>query len=198
MAKTGRPREFDRNNALKEAMYLFWNYGYESTSLSQLKEKMGNISSPSFYAAFGSKENLFKEASQYYIDTYATVTEPLWDESLSTREAIKRTLLQSLNMQYDKNHPLGCMVALNTVMATLAENQHVTEILKKSRFKTHQGFVASIQRGIDSGELKNVQNSVGLATIFDSFLIGISSLARDNVDKKDIEFGIDRLLLILG
>ena len=198
MARTGRPRTFDRNEALKQALYLFWNYGYESTSLSQLKEKMGNISSPSFYAAFGSKENLFKEASQYYIDTYATVTEPLWDESLSTKEAIKKTLLQSLNMQYDKNHPLGCMVALNTVMATLAENQHVTEILKNSRFKTHQGFIASIQRGIDSGELKNVQDSAGLATIFDSFLIGISSLARDNVDKKDIEHGIDRLLLILS
>lgn len=198
MAKIGRPREFDRKTALKEAMFLFWNYGYEATSLNQLKDKMGNISSPSFYAAFGSKENLFKEASQYYIETYATVTESLWDETLSTKEAIKKTLVQSLNMQYDKNHPLGCMVALNTVMAKLAENQHVTEILKQSRDKTHQGFIHCIQRGMKSGELQSDMDSIGLATIFDSFLIGISSLARENVDKKDLERGISKLLTMLN
>lgn len=198
MAKVGRPREFDRNKALKEAMFLFWNYGYESTSLSQLKEKMGNISSPSFYTAFKSKENLFIEASQYYVDTYFKVTEPLWNESLSTKEAIEKTLIQSLNMQYDKDHPLGCMVSLNTVMVRLEENQHVIEILKKSRFKTYQGFVHCIQRGINSGELISSIDSIGLATIFDSFLIGMSSLARDDIDKKVVEDAISQLLTVLN
>ena len=197
MAKTGRPREFDRNEALKQAMYLFWNYGYESTSLSQLKVAMGNISSPSFYAAFGSKENLFQEVSQYYIDHFATVTEALWDNQLSAKEAIALTLKQSLEMQYDSSHPLGCMVALSTVMASSTENLHVTEILHKSRHKTRQGFIQTLQRGIESGELSKDTDSVGLATIFDSFLIGISSLARDHVKKSDIEYAISKLLKLL-
>lgn len=197
MAKTGRPREFDRTEALKQAMYLFWIYGYESTSLSQLKAAMGNISSPSFYAAFGSKENLFQEVSQYYIDTYATVTEALGDKALSAKEAIALTLQQSLDMQYDPSHPLGCMVALSTVLAPSAENQHVTEILQQSRHKTRQGFIQTIQRGIESGEISKDMDSIGLATIFDSFLIGISSLARDHVKKTDIKYAISKLLKLL-
>lgn len=198
MANIGRPRKFDRNKALEEAMFLFWKYGYEATSLSQLKVKMGNISSPSFYAAFESKEKLFKEACQYYVDKYFIVAEPLWNEGLSTKVAIRKVLVQSLNMQYDKGHPLGCMVSLNTVMIRLDENQHITEILKNSRFKIHQGFIFCIQRGVDSGELISPIDSSGLATIFDSCLIGISSLAREGVEKKEIESGINQLLTLLN
>ena len=198
MAKIGRPREFNRNEALKQAMYLFWNYGYESTSLSQLKEKMGGISSPSFYAAFGSKESLFKEASQYYINNYATVTDPLWDQKISSKDAIEKTLRQSLEMQYDSSHPLGCMVVLTTMMAPSLENQHITKILKDSSQRTHQGFIQTIQRGINLGEFSSDIDSIGLATLFESFLIGISSLARNGAKKSDLEYGITKLLKLLA
>ena len=57
MAQMGRPRTFDRQQAVEQAMHLFWEQGYETTSLSQLKAHIGGgISAPSFYAAFGSKE----------------------------------------------------------------------------------------------------------------------------------------------
>lgn len=197
MAKTGRPRSFDRNEALKQALYLFWSYGYESTSLSQLKAGMGNISSPSFYAAFGSKENLFKEVSQYYIDHYAMVIDPLWDDSLSSKDAIEMTLKQSLDMQYDVDHPLGCMVVLTTMMAPSLEHQHVTEILKDSAQRTHQGFIRTLQRGMESGELSSEINITGLAALLESFLIGITSLARNGVEKSDSEYGIKQLLKLL-
>ncbi|WP_312464268.1 TetR/AcrR family transcriptional regulator, partial [Pantoea endophytica] len=63
MMRTGRPRQFDRDEAVIKAMHLFWENGYESTSLAQLKASIGKgITAPSFYAAFGSKEALFAEA----------------------------------------------------------------------------------------------------------------------------------------
>ena len=54
----GRPRSFDRDAALEIAMRLFWQHGYEATSLAQLTAAIG-ISAPSLYAAFGDKEAIF-------------------------------------------------------------------------------------------------------------------------------------------
>ncbi len=58
MPRTGRPREFDRDQALVAATDLFWRHGFEGASLAQLREAMGHISSASFHAAFKSKEAL--------------------------------------------------------------------------------------------------------------------------------------------
>ena len=65
MAARGRPLTFDRNQALRKAVELFWERGYEGTSLKDLSEAMG-IASASIYAAFGSKEELFREAMHLY------------------------------------------------------------------------------------------------------------------------------------
>ncbi|MGV0800422.1 helix-turn-helix domain-containing protein, partial [Mycolicibacterium elephantis] len=59
MASRGRPRTFDRTEALEHAMEVFWQHGYEGASMSDLTASMG-INSPSLYAAFGSKEQLFR------------------------------------------------------------------------------------------------------------------------------------------
>ena len=66
----GRKREFDKQNALNAAMKVFWNKGYLGASLTDLTEGMG-INKPSMYSAFGNKEKLFLEATQYYIDHHA-------------------------------------------------------------------------------------------------------------------------------
>ena len=86
MAQMGRPRNFDREQAVEQALHLFWQHGYDATSLAQLKAGLGGgISAPSFYAAFGSKEALFEECVQRYLSTYAQVTDCLWDETLPPR-----------------------------------------------------------------------------------------------------------------
>jgi AcrR family transcriptional regulator len=75
MANIGRPREFDRGAALKAAMVLFWRKGFAATSMNDLCEAMG-VRSPSLYAAFGSKEALYLEAIQHYVEMFGP---PVWD-----------------------------------------------------------------------------------------------------------------------
>lgn len=122
MARTGRPREFDRDKAIDAATALFWAQGYEPTSLAQLKSCMGNISPASFYAAFGSKEALFREVVQRYLETYGQVMAPLWDESLSPRDAIERTLRGSARMQATRTHRPGVWLFVAPVTAHLKTN----------------------------------------------------------------------------
>lgn len=78
MAQMGRPRTFDRDVAINQALHLFWEHGYDATSLSQLKANIGGgITAPSFYAAFGSKQALFNEVMERYLNTHGRVTDSL-------------------------------------------------------------------------------------------------------------------------
>ncbi len=182
MAVMGRPRTFDRDKAVEEAMNIFWQNGYESTSLTQLKAGIGNgISAPSFYAAFGSKEALFQECMQLYLSTYAQVTESLWDANLPPREAIETALRSSAKMQCERGHPKGCMVGLGVMSAPSEEHADVTAPLTRSRARTRAGIISCVQRGIDSGELRADTDARALATVFDAFLLGLSTLARDGI-----------------
>ena len=61
----GRPREFDRDEALAKARDAFWKRGYEGVSMSDLVAIL-DLASSRIYAAFGSKEDLFREAVALY------------------------------------------------------------------------------------------------------------------------------------
>lgn len=196
MAQMGRPRTFDRDHAVEQALHLFWQYGYDATSLAQLKAELGGgISAPSFYAAFGSKEALFAECVQRYLATFAQVTECLWDENLPPRQAIETALRQSARMQCEDGHPKGCMVALGVLSAPSPENARVTDALTQSRTRTRAGILACVERGVSAGQLPATLHVPAMATVFDSFLQGISILARDGMQHEVIDAAITQILL---
>ncbi len=197
MAAMGRPRTFDRDKAVEQALHIFWQNGYESTSLAQLKAGIGNgISAPSFYAAFGSKQALFQECAQRYLSTYAQAVEPLWDTQLAPRDAIEAMLRSSARMQCDRGHPKGCMVALGVMSAPSEEHATVTAPLARSRMRTFAGITACVQRGVDSGELRADTHVRALAIVFDAFLLGLSTLARDGVRLNAMDTAITQLMSV--
>ncbi|MFD4838433.1 TetR/AcrR family transcriptional regulator [Achromobacter sp. NPDC058515] len=197
MAQMGRPRAFDREQAVDQALNLFWEQGYESTSLAQLKAGIGGgISAPSFYAAFGSKEALYAEAVQRYLDTYARVNDSLWDDEIAPRKAIELALRRSAKMQCEWGHPKGCMVALGVMSAPTPEHAAVAKPLADSRQRTRAGFLRCVERGIASGELSADADARSLATVFDSFLVGVSTLARDGVRYPNFDAAITQVLKV--
>lgn len=193
MARTGRPREFDRDQALDAALTLFWEQGYEPTSLNQLKAHMGDISPASFYAAFGSKEALFREVVQRYLETYGQVMAPLWDQTLSPRDAIERTLRGSARMQTSRTHPAGCMVVLGACNCS-PENQPVQTLLETERARSRNGFAACVKRAIANGELAASPATETLPTLFATFLHGLSCEARDGNRAKQLDAAITTLM----
>lgn len=193
MAQMGRPRQFDRDTALTSAMHLFWENGYEATSLSQLKAGLG-ISAPSFYAAFGSKEALFQEAVTLYLQRHGTVTESLWDEQISPRAAIELALRSSAHMQSETGHPSGCMVALGVMSAGKPDTASVTAALTASRARTRAGMLACVRRGIAQQELDSKTDPIALAQVFESFLLGLSTLARDGASQASLDAAVTQVL----
>ncbi|ONN70123.1 MULTISPECIES: TetR/AcrR family transcriptional regulator [Pseudomonas] len=191
MAQVGRPRSFDRTQAIDDAMLLFWRYGYEATSLSRLKAAIGGgITAPSFYAAFGSKEALFKEVVARYMETHGRVNDPLFDETLAPREAIASALSRSARMQCDEHLPKGCLVALGTLGSYADEDSSIPLPLREARARIRAGLLACVRRGIDRGDLAAGTEAPVLATLFEGLLLGISPMARDGVALPVIEGAI--------
>lgn len=195
MARTGRPREFDRDKAIDAATALFWAQGYEPTSLTQLKSCMGNISPASFYAAFGSKEALFREVVQHYLATYGQVMAPLWDESLSSRDAIERTLRGSARMQAARTHPCGCLVVSGASNCS-PENEPVQALLGSERQRTRAGIRACVERAVANGELRNCAATKVLPDILATFLHGMTCEVRDGATSTQLDAAITSLLTL--
>ncbi|MET0322142.1 MAG: TetR/AcrR family transcriptional regulator [Duganella sp.] len=193
MTRTGRPRQFDRDAALTSAMHLFWEHGYEATTLSQLKQVLG-ISAPSFYAAFGSKEALFQECVALYLQRHGTVMDFLWDPQLAPRAAIELALRASARMQCEAGHPKGCMVALGVMSAGAPDHAAATAGLSATRARNRAGLLACVQRGIAHGELAAATSAQALAGAFESFLIGLSTLARDGAAPDDLDAAVTYIM----
>lgn len=192
MVRTGRPRLFDKELAISKAMELYWSQGFESTSLAQLKEAMG-ISSASFYAAFGSKEKLFKEVIDRYNTSYGKVTDCLTDTSIKAKEAIEKALRQSAKMQTDSSHPAGCMLVLSASVCS-DKNNHVRDIVYHERFLVRENLEDCIIRGQENGEISRAVNSDTLCTLIEAFMYGISTQARDGLSYTSIDQAITQIM----
>src|SRR5260370_36699418 len=113
MASRGRPRSFSREQALERALELFWARGYEGATLSDLQEAMGGITAPSFYAAFGSKEGLFREVVELYSATQGAPMVTALTQGTTDRASIEGLLRAALAAFLQRNCPRGCLLVLS-------------------------------------------------------------------------------------
>src|ERR1700722_3582756 len=106
MVERGRPRAFDEEVVLDVAMRLFWEHGFDGTSMSELTEAMG-INRRSVYAAFGNKEALFTASLERYLaGPGAFVGKAL---ALPTARQVAQAFLRgTLKAATSSDRPSGC------------------------------------------------------------------------------------------
>ncbi len=181
MATRGRPRTFDRAGALSRAMEVFWEHGYEGTSISDLTAAM-EINSPSLYAAFGCKEALFREAVAFYNETLgATAADELRDQP-TAREAIAAVLRHHATVFCDPGTPRGCMIVLAATTCT-DRTRSVRDHLVHWRMALEQDFRERIQRGIVDGDVPVGADAATIAAFYNTVNHGMAIQARDGADR---------------
>lgn len=196
MPTLGRPRAFDLPEVLDAAMRLFWEYGYDATSMTQLREATG-LSSASLYGAFGSKQGLFERAAERYIAGPGSVTEVISDETLRPRDAVARLLHGSIDMQTDTSHPRGCLVALSgTVRAPGDGEAAVRRMMAARRAADRDSIRRCVVRGVEAGELAEDTDVDGFAAMIHSFLLGISTQVCDDVPTRELHAAADAVLTV--
>ncbi|MGH8666012.1 MAG: TetR/AcrR family transcriptional regulator [Burkholderiales bacterium] len=180
----GRPRGFDREQALERAMELFWRQGYESTSIADLTRAMG-INPPSLYAAFGDKERLFLEAVERYGGHSGQTPESILSAAPSAREGVERLLDAAAREFTDPCHPPGCMV-VSAATNCSAGAAHVQAALAARRRSAEAKLKARIAHGVKQGELPARTDCGALAKFYCTVIEGMSIQARDGASRKSL------------
>jgi len=191
----GRPREFDRDQALERAMLAFWRRGYEGTSMADLVQALG-IASARIYAAFGSKQDLFREAVQRYEAGDGGFADRAMAQEPRVRDALARVLRDAVATYTDDAHPLGCMV-VTAATNCAEENEAVAAWLAEHRRQRTQSLIDRLQRALDEGELRAGTDVQALGDFYATQLHGISVQARDGVPRQRLLAAVETALLLL-
>ncbi|MEH6404046.1 MAG: TetR/AcrR family transcriptional regulator [Sneathiella sp.] len=182
MVERGRPRSFDRADALRRAMELFWAKSYEGVSLSELTTSMG-INPPSLYAAFTSKDALFREAVALYRSTEGDRTWSGFETAATAREAVAGLLKASAENYSRDDKPRGCLIVLGALHCDLS-NTAVNRDLADLRMQCVKQLQERLERAIAEGELPQTIDVQAIATFYVTIQQGMSIQARDGASRE--------------
>ena len=176
----GRPRTFDCDIALDQAMEVFWRHGYEGATIAQLTDAMG-INPPSLYAAFGSKEGLLKAALDRYTERRAA-----WmDEVLSApsaRDVAERMLMGVADKQTDPANPPGCLLVQGGIACGTGSASVPFELAAR-RAQTEDQLRDRFARARDEGDLKPSADPAALARYVSAVSVGMGVMASSGADR---------------
>lgn len=190
-----RQREFDVEQALDAAMQLFWEKGYEATSLSDLTSAMG-IQRPSIYATFGDKKELFEAALRRYTSAHAASIRTKLQRHPSAKEAIRGFFEGMVEEEYSGGSSRGCF-CINTIVE-LAPHDKKFEILTRE----HEMYLAAIfqetlEKGQRSGELQKSMDAQALAQTLVVSLIGLTVMMKARPERSFVDQSVQVILSLL-
>lgn len=181
----GRPRQFDREEALNKAMRLFWERGYEGTSVGDLADAL-DIGKPSLYAAFGHKEQLFLETLDLYQSTRGSFAEGSLDAFPTARAAIESVLRRNAEIYVDPSTPSGCFIVLAAVVGS-PQNAELRANLAQRRQDSQNLFARRIAQGIADGDVAATADPQAIAAFYITVINGLSLQARDGASRAALD-----------
>jgi AcrR family transcriptional regulator len=180
----GRPRAFDLDRALDAAMHLFWEHGYEATSLAMLREAMG-LTPPQIYNAFTDKETLFRKALMRYHQTEIGFALDALSAPVPTGEAMRRLLYGAAQAYSRPDKPGGCLF-VSGALAASPQAQAVAEELRTYRKASEAAIAERLAKGRAVGDLPQDISIERIAKYLAGVMNGMSIQARDGASVEEL------------
>ncbi|WP_329295879.1 TetR/AcrR family transcriptional regulator [Streptomyces sp. NBC_01455] len=188
-----RTREFDIDQAVDRAMDLFWRRGYAETSLPDLLKEL-SIGSGSFYAAFGSKEQLYLRALDRYVALQHSDLGEMLDQAPDIRSAVRQVLLSLV--QADLAEPVrGCLV-VNTATQCGERSSAVDRVTAAIR-QVESLLAGALERAQARGELSADKKPAELARFFTTFIQGLRIVGQARLDRPFVENAVETAMTAL-
>lgn len=180
----GRPRAFDKEIALEIALRLFWEHGYEGTSIAMLANAI-NIKIPSLYAAFGNKEQLFLQA----IERYGTLCKGIYQDAFGKEtayEVTKSILEEEINLVTHPNWPNGCLM-MQGALATSPESESIRRTVANMR-KMGEGQIRDrFEQAKHEGHLPADADPTAMACYVMTILAGLAVQAKSGASREQLQ-----------
>ncbi|MHB0713250.1 TetR/AcrR family transcriptional regulator [Roseomonas mucosa] len=195
-APRGRPRSFDRNDALLRVMEVFWAKGYVGAQLNDLTAAIG-VTPPSFYAAFGSKESAFREAIELYKATTGSVFIEALEKGSTAAESVRAMLQASIKVATSAPNSAGCML-ITGILGCQTKGDPLSDFLRSIRQDNIARIEERIKRGQEEGDVSPKADIPVLARFYGGMLQSISMQARDGMSCEQLESCLDPAMLALS
>jgi len=190
-----RTRQFDERQALLEAMLVFWEKGYEGTSIHDLEQAMG-LNRTSIYNAFGNKRALFNRVMLCYKESVMSALFAELQNAPNIKEGVRRLLYGALDIHFDEENPGGCLM----VLSMLEENQH-DEQAKADMQEAFHNLKNTVQtllsRAKKAGELSPDLDTGSMATTIVTTMSGMMVLGKANFTKTALKKTINQVVSLL-
>jgi len=178
----GRPKVFDKERAIRLAKDIFWKNGYECSSMADLMSGL-NSSAASIYAAFGSKEQLFREVITYY-DQHegGFIEQSLKQQSLLS--SVESMFNQAIDI-FTQENGRGCLIQVCSMECSERDIKRVIW-LKELRQAKHQKIKARFIHSQQQGEIPPDIQADDWGEYYATLLQGIAIQARYVVSKAQL------------
>ena len=192
----GRPRKTDPDAALERSMKLFWEKGFEGTSMNDLAAATG-MAKPGLYATFGDKEALYGKALEYYFSELGTpLLEDLARSPDPLQVVVRRFLKAVAASAIDKTGPGGCFVA-NSLVECAHHSAPLEELARSFDAARRRAFAKRFRAAKKRGELPGSADARALAEFFSGQALALAVMGRAGADRRSLDRFIDTAMTVL-
>ena len=190
-----RSKQFDERQALVSAMLVFWEKGYEGTSISDLEQAMG-LKRTSIYNTFGNKSAIFERVMTCYKESMMSALFAAMDEAPDIREGMRRLLNGALDTHFDEDSPGGCLV----VLSLMESGQHDEQSLDSMQQTIHElknAVQARLNKAKKSGELSRHLDAGSTATTITTTMTGMMVMGKANFTRASLKKTVNQVVSLL-
>ncbi|MFD0690043.1 TetR/AcrR family transcriptional regulator [Actinomadura fibrosa] len=172
----GRPKQFDPQDAVEQAMQVFWRKGYGATTPQDLVDALG-IGKGSLYNAFGSKHALFEQALRRYRDSQSLLLMEMLEEPGPVKERLRKALWFLVETDLADPDRRGCM-AVNAAAELAATDETAAGLVRRMLDRTEGAFRALVEEGQRTGEIDAGRDARAIGSLLLNTVVGLRLLAR--------------------
>jgi TetR/AcrR family transcriptional repressor of nem operon len=190
-----RPRTFDDERVIDDALEVFWNQGYAGTSVQNLVDATG-LNRASLYNAFGDKHGLFVRVLRRYESQWVARVIDALNEAASPKAAIRALFEQVAEEAATCKKRRGCLMT-NAATELGAHDDATARRVRENFARIETTFEAAVRRGQSAGELSGGADARALARFLTSSLQGLRVMAKTGPDRAALQDVVDTTLRAL-